>query len=158
MHDAAKANYIMRKLSEIRVLSVKLVHAQAIGGVVISLDVNAAVETGRDASVDGFTEDVTDGLLDLSVNSLVKIFIWVNDALLVVVTAGLFSIELIVDLTSTSSIDGVAVALIKVPVIIGSSEVTLSVSAAGEVVLSLVAGLIDLISLVGEGSSNVPVL
>jgi len=123
-----------------------------------SLDVDAAVETGGDASVDGFTEDVTDGLLDLSVNSLVKILIWVNYGLLVVVTAGLFSIELIVDLTSTSSIDGVAVALIKVPVIIGSSEVTLSVSAAGEVVLSLVAGLIDLISLVGEGSSNVPVL
>jgi hypothetical protein len=36
------------------------------------------MEGSGDASVDGFTEDVTDGLLDLSINSLVKIIIWVN--------------------------------------------------------------------------------
>ena len=52
-----------------------------------SLDVDAAVETGGDASVDGFREDVTDGLLDLGVDFLVKIIIWAGDGLSVVVTA-----------------------------------------------------------------------
>ena len=124
----------------------------------ISLDVDAAVEGSGDASVDGFTEDVTDGLLDLSVNSFVKILIWVNDALSVVVTAGFFSVKLIINFTSSSAGDGVAIALIKVPVIIRGSVVTLSLTSSGEVVLSLVAGLIDLISLVGEATGNVPVL
>jgi hypothetical protein len=81
------------------------------------------VETGRDTSVNGFTEDVTDGLLDLSVNSVVKIVIWVNNGLSVVVTAGFFSIKLIVNFSSSSAIDGFAIALIKVPVIIRSSIV-----------------------------------
>ena len=116
------------------------------------------MEGGGDASVDGFTEDVTDGLLDLSVNSLVKIIIWVNYGLSVVVTAGFFSVKLIINFTSTSAVDGMAVAFIEVPVIISSGVRALSVSRAGEVVLSLVAGLIDLISLVGEATGNVPVL
>jgi hypothetical protein len=124
----------------------------------ISLDVNAAVETGGDASVDGFTEDVTDGLLDLSVDSLVKILIWVDDALSVVLTAGFFTIELIINFTGTSAVYWSAVALIKVPVIIRSSICAVSLPSSSEVVLSLVAGLIDLILLVGKGSSNVPVL
>jgi hypothetical protein len=124
----------------------------------ISLDVNAAVETGGDASVDGFTEDVTDGLLDLSVDSLVKIVIGVDDALSVVVTAGFFTIELIINFTGTSAVNWSAVAFVKVPVIIRSSILAVSLPSSSEVVLSLVAGLIDLILLVGEGSSNVPVL
>ena len=116
------------------------------------------MEGGGDASVDGFTEDVTDGLLDLSVNSLVKIIIWVNYGLSVVVTAGFFSIKVIINFTSTSAVDWVAVALVKVPVIIGCSVSTGPLSGSGEVILSLVAGLIDLISLVGEATGNVPVL
>jgi hypothetical protein len=124
----------------------------------ISLDVDAAVKTGGDASVDGFTEDITDGLLDLSVNSFVKILIWVNYAFSVVVTAGFFSIKVIINFSSSSAMDWVAVALIKVPVIILSCKSSGSWSILREVVLSLVAGLIDLISLVGEATGNVPVL
>jgi hypothetical protein len=82
------------------------------------------MEGSGDASVDGFTEDVTDGLLDLGVDSVVKIVIWVNNGLSVVVTAGFFSIKLIVNFTSSSAVDGLAIALIKVPVIIRSSVVT----------------------------------
>ena len=46
------------------------------------------METGGDASVDGFTEDITDSLLDLRVNSFVEIFIWVKYTLLLVIVAG----------------------------------------------------------------------
>jgi hypothetical protein len=146
------------KLSEIRVLSGKVSSCASDRGVVFSFDVNASVEGGWDTSVDGFTEDVTDGLLDLSVNSFVKIVIWVNDALSVVLTAWFFSIELIINFSGSSSVDGVAIALIKVPVIISLGVWALSLSSSSEVVLSLVAGLVDFISLVGEGSSDVPVL
>ena len=52
------------------------------------LEVNAAVEGGGDASVDGLTEDVTDGLFNLSVDSCVKILIRVSKGLLLF-TAGL---------------------------------------------------------------------
>jgi hypothetical protein len=74
----------------------------------------------------------------------------------VVVTAVFFSFKVIINFTSTSAVNWVAVALIKVPVIISSCVGTGPLSGSGEVVLSLVAGLIDLISLVGEAAGNVP--
>lgn len=78
------------------------------------LDVNAPVERGGDASVDGLTEDVTDGLLNLRVDSLVEILIGVSKGLLLF-TAGL-TVEVVVDLTCTSAINWLAVALVEVPV------------------------------------------
>lgn len=102
-------------------------------------EVNAAVEGGRDASVDSFTEDVTDGLLDLSIDSLVKILIGVNNALSVVISAALFSIELVVNLTCVSAIDWVAIALLEVPVLVHCVVVSSSLTVLSEVGLSLVA-------------------
>ena len=122
------------------------------------IDVDAAVETGGDASVDGFTEDITDGLLDLSVNSLVKILIWVMYTLFVVSLAGFLSIKFIINITSTSLTDRMAVTIIKVPVIIRGHGVNTSHSLCSEVVLSLLAGLRDLIFLVGDTTGNVPYL
>jgi hypothetical protein len=101
------------------------------------LEVNAAVEGGGDASVDGFTEDVTDGLFDLSVDSLVKILIRVSKGLLLL-TAGL-SCEVVVKLTCTSAIYWFAAALVEVPVSIHGSVVAGSLTVDSEVVLSLVA-------------------
>lgn len=120
------------------------------------LEVNATVEGGRDASVDGFTEDVTDGLFDLSVDSLVEILIGVSEGLSLL-SAGLTT-EVIINLTGSSAINWFAVALVEVPVGIHSSVVGGSLSGDGEVVLSLVAGLVDLIFLVGESTGDIPVL
>jgi len=53
------------------------------------LEVNATVEGGGDASVDGFTEDVTDGLFNLSVDSCVKILIRVSEGLSLLTRAGI---------------------------------------------------------------------
>ena len=116
------------------------------------------MEGGGDASVDGLREDVTDGLLHLEVDFLVKIVIRVMYAGFLLSCAGAFGVELIIDLTCLSAEDWFAVALIKVPVLIHSSVVAGSLSVLGEVVQSLLAGLIDFVSLVGEGTSHVPVL
>lgn len=101
------------------------------------LDFNASVEGSGDASVDGFTEDITDGLFDLSVDSGVKILVGVGEGLLFL-TAWL-SIELVVDLTSSSSVYGFAVAFIEVPVSIHGVVVSSSDTSNGEVILSLLA-------------------
>ena len=101
------------------------------------LHVDAAVEGGRDASVNGLTEDVTDGLFDLRVDSLVKILIRVSEGLFLL-SAGLTT-EVIINFTGSSAINGFAVALVEVPVGIHSSVVGSSLSGYGEVVLSLVA-------------------
>lgn len=100
-------------------------------------EVNAAVEGGGDASVDGLTEDITDGLFNLSVDSLVEILIRVGEGLLLL-TAGL-TVEVIVDLTGSSAVYWFAVALVEVPVSIHGTVVAGSLSVDGEVVLSLVA-------------------
>jgi hypothetical protein len=121
-------------------------------------EVDAAVETGGDASVDGFTEDVTDGLFDLGINSFVKIFIWASNALFVVVTWLFTYIKLIVNFSCTSCTNLSGFTFIKVPVIISGSVSTVSLSLLSEVVLSLVARLIDFVLLVSDGTSNVPVL
>jgi hypothetical protein len=86
------------------------------------LEVDASVEGGGNASVDGFTEDVTDGLFNLGVDSLVEIVIGVNDALSLVITAGCFSFELVINFTCTSASKVLALTLIEVPVIISSLE------------------------------------
>ena len=118
------------------------------------LEVNASVEGGGDASVDGFTEDVTDGLFNLGVDSLVEIFIRVSEGLFLL-TAGL-SREVVIEFTCTSAIYWLAVALIKVPVSIHGSEVAGSLSIDGEVVVSLVACLVDFEFLVVESTSDIP--
>lgn len=102
------------------------------------LEVNAAVEGGGDASVDGLTEDITDGLLDLAVDSLVEILIRVSEGLLLLSSTGLTG-EVVVEVTCTSAIYWLAVALIEVPVLIHSGESAISVSVDGEVVITLVA-------------------
>lgn len=101
------------------------------------LEVDAAVEGGGDASVDCLTEDVTDGLFNLSVDSLVKIFIRVVERLFLLSTG--VNGEVVVDFTCTSAIYWFAVALIEVPVSIHSSVVAGSGSVDGEVVVILVA-------------------
>ena len=106
------------------------------------LEVDAAVEGGGDASVNGLTKDVTDGLFDLGVDSLVKIFIWVSEGLFLL-SAGLTG-EVVIEFTCTSAIYWLTVA----------SSLTLN----GEVVVSLVARLVDFVSLVGELTSDIPVL
>ena len=120
------------------------------------LHVNASVEGGRDASVNGLTEDVTDGLFDLRVDSLVKILIRVSEGLLLL-SAGLTG-EVVVDFTCTSAIHWLAVALVEVPVSIHGSVVAGPLSLDGDVVVLLVASLVDFVSLVGESTSDVPVL
>lgn len=120
------------------------------------LEVNAAVEGSGDASVDGLTKDVTDGLLDLSVDSLVKIHVWVSKVGLPL--SACLSVELSVDFTSTSAIDWLAVAFVKVPVLVHGGEVAVSLTLNSEVVLVLLARLVDFVSLVGEGTSDIPVL
>lgn len=120
------------------------------------LEVDAAVEGGGDASVNGLTKDVTDGLFDLGVDSLVKIFIWVSEGLFLL-SAGLTG-EVVIEFTCTSAIYWLAVALIEVPVSIHSSVVASSLTLNGEVVVSLVARLVDFVSLVGELTSDIPVL
>jgi len=120
----------------------------------VVLEVDAAVEGGGDASVDCLTEDVTDGLFDLSVDSLVKIFIRVVERLFLLST-GLTG-EVVVDFTCTSAIYWFAVALIEVPVSIHSSVVAGSGSVDGEVVVILVARLVNFISLVGHSTSDIP--
>lgn len=120
------------------------------------LEVNAAVERGGDASVDGFREDVTDGLFDLSVDSCVKISIGVGEGLVFLVAW--LSIELVVDLSCSSAIYWFAVAFIEVPVSIHSIVVSSSLTVDSEVILGLVAALVDFVSLVDEGTSDVPVL
>lgn len=120
------------------------------------LEVNAAVEGSGDASVDGLTEDVTDGLLDLSVDSFVKILIRVSKVGLLL--SACLSVEFAIDFTSTSAIDWLAVAFVKVPVLVHGGEVAASLTLNSEVVLSLVARLVDFVFLVGEGTSDIPVL
>ena len=120
------------------------------------LEVDAAMEGGGDASVNGLTEDVTDGLFDLRVDSLVKIFIRVSEGLFLL-SAGLTG-EVVVEFTCTSAIYWLAVALIEVPVSIHSSVVAGPLSIDGEVVVLLVARLVDFVSLVGESTSDIPVL
>ena len=120
------------------------------------LEVDAAVEGGGDASVNGLTKDVTDGLFDLGVDSLVKIFIRVSEGLFLL-SAGLTG-EVVIEFTCTSAIYWLAVALIEVPVSIHSSVVASSLTLNGEVVVSLVARLVDFVSLVGELTSDIPVL
>jgi len=90
------------------------------------LEVNAAVEGSGDASVDCLTEDITDGLFNLSVDSLVKILIRVGEGLLFLTTACWLGIELVVKLTGSSAIYWLAVALVEVPVLIHSFEVSIS--------------------------------
>ena len=114
------------------------------------------MEGGGDASVNGLTEDVTDGLFDLRVDSLVKIFIRVSEGLFLL-SAGLTG-EVVVEFTCTSAIYWLAVALIEVPVSIHSSVVAGPLSIDGEVVVLLVARLVDFVSLVGESTSDIPVL
>jgi hypothetical protein len=92
--------------------------------VVSVLKINAALEGGADTSVNGFTKNITNGLFDLSVDSSVKILIWVDKGLFVsVFTTVLLSIEFIVNLTSSPSLYGLAVAFIIVPVHVGGTVV-----------------------------------
>ena len=114
------------------------------------------MEGGGDASVNGLTEDVTDGLFDLRVDSLVKIFIGVVEGLFLL--SACLSSEVVVELTCTSAIYWLAVALIEVPVSIHSSVVAGPLSRNGDVVVILVARLVDFVSLVGESTSDIPVL
>ena len=116
------------------------------------------METSRDTSVDSFTEDITDGLLYLGIDSLIKIIIWVNYALFVGLTAWTDSIEFVVNFTSTSSTDWVAVALVEVPVIIIGLLHRVLLSSLGEVFGPRVAGLIDFILFVGKATRDIPVL
>lgn len=77
---------------------------------------------------------------------------------MLLVCAGTFGIELVINFSCTSAINWFAVALVKVPVSIHCLVSAVSLTVLSEVILSLLAGLVDFISLVGEGTSHIPVL